>query len=341
MSKRNNAVDMFRYVAAIMVVMIHTQPFAEINSNLGFICSKILPRVAVPFFFSIAGYYYIGRLMEGKHVFKKYISNLILVYTLWSVVYFMENLVIQILQYHQVSLMKFLQQCLKNYFIYGSNYHLWFFQALIISVIVATACYKVKVLAILAKGAIVLYIFGCLGSSYFSIGNQIPIFSVLINGSHFTLIRRIVLMGLPFFMLGYFLNVHKTKIIGVRNKFVLGGGLATFIIFVLEIIIVVTMQIEKEIIVTFFLYPLVAVIITTLLKNPMRRFDKFGGTLRRIANFTYYIHPLIIIILKGLAKYCIVLSTPTVVFFITTVFCTVVGLGVTKQDNKWIKRLVS
>lgn len=58
---RNVAVDIFRYISALMVVAIHIHPFTDLNSTMGFICTQVLPRIAVPYFFAISGYFYIKK----------------------------------------------------------------------------------------------------------------------------------------------------------------------------------------------------------------------------------------------------------------------------------------
>ena len=60
---RNNAIDIFRYVCAILVISIHSEPFLEINSSLHYFFVQVVPRIAVPFFFTIAGYYYIKSML--------------------------------------------------------------------------------------------------------------------------------------------------------------------------------------------------------------------------------------------------------------------------------------
>lgn len=50
---RNCSIDIFRYVCAILVVVIHTIPFGDISKEMGYIFSQIISRIAVPFFFCI------------------------------------------------------------------------------------------------------------------------------------------------------------------------------------------------------------------------------------------------------------------------------------------------
>ena len=58
----NNSIDIFRLLCAVMVVAIHTAPFSDISGPLGDLCTNLLPRIAVPYFFATAGYFYISAL---------------------------------------------------------------------------------------------------------------------------------------------------------------------------------------------------------------------------------------------------------------------------------------
>ena len=48
------SIDFFRYLCAIMVIAIHPHPFKDINENLGYYFTPILPRIAVSFPFAVS-----------------------------------------------------------------------------------------------------------------------------------------------------------------------------------------------------------------------------------------------------------------------------------------------
>ena len=54
---RTNSIDLFKFVAALLVVAIHTEPFRDINDTVNFVFSQILCRSAVPFFAICTGYF--------------------------------------------------------------------------------------------------------------------------------------------------------------------------------------------------------------------------------------------------------------------------------------------
>lgn len=53
LEKRNTTTDLFKYVAAAMVVAIHTMRTFGTDSIFGFFIINVLCRIAVPFFCSM------------------------------------------------------------------------------------------------------------------------------------------------------------------------------------------------------------------------------------------------------------------------------------------------
>jgi len=56
---RTCSVDILRLVCAIFVVAIHTSPFMDISEPLGSFVKYRLSTIAVPYFFAVAGFFYI------------------------------------------------------------------------------------------------------------------------------------------------------------------------------------------------------------------------------------------------------------------------------------------
>lgn len=55
---RNNSIDIFRYIAAVLVIAHHTDVLADVHPMLSYLLSQVLPRISVPFFFAVSGYFY-------------------------------------------------------------------------------------------------------------------------------------------------------------------------------------------------------------------------------------------------------------------------------------------
>lgn len=59
MNDRNNlgAFDIFRIIAAILVIAIHTSPLRSVNAAANHFVTGVAARIAVPFFFAMTGYF--------------------------------------------------------------------------------------------------------------------------------------------------------------------------------------------------------------------------------------------------------------------------------------------
>ena len=336
MKERNASIDIFRLICALMVVSIHTAPLAEWGHNWRYLTVQILPRIGVPFFFCTMGYYYIGSLLKGECKFAQTMKRLLLTYGLWSIIYYIPDFK-QVLN-GSVSLIGFFANCLRYFLIYGSREHFWFFPAVFFSVVITTLFAKVGKLSWLAGVSVGAYILGLLGCSYYGLGSQIPIISAFINFSQYDLIRRIVLMGFPFFMMGYFLqkidlkNISNKKVIAVEGIY-----LTTFLV---EIIFVNKMQIQRNIIITVFLYLLLFNTMLLLLKNPCGKYGKIARTTRDMSNFIYYSHPLFMIWINMIMNYCVGRNArETELFLLTVISAGSIGYFLHKGDNKYLNKL--
>lgn len=332
--QRNNSIDVFRYICAIMVVCIHSHPFYEFSPQFSYIVSNIFPRIAVPFFFCISGFYFFQHIADDKEYYKKYINRLLLTYSIWSLIY----LSLQFVSWRggQQPLSVFLMQSIKNFVIYGVEGHLWFFPALIFSVIIATIIYLNGFEKVLIPSSIILYIIGVLGGSYTKIGSAIPILNVLYGLDSFDTIRRIFLMGYPFFVSGLLINKYKSKIMNVSSKKMTALLSGSFVLWIIEIALILKNNLGKEIIITFGLYFLLLSTVSFLIRNPLPQYVKLGYRCRHLANFTYYSH----IFFGILITHFLGDISPTLYFILIIIIPALICTMIMKINNKYLNLLI-
>lgn len=329
------SINMTRLICAYMVVAIHVHPFEEYSTILEYIFTQIIPRIAVPFFFLTSGYFYTRSLLNQRNKEIDYLKRLIFTYSVWSGIYIIFKLLVSP---EQISF----KSVIFNYFFLGTEYHLWYFPALIFCVIVSTIFYKIKKLNLLAITSIIFYFIGLLGCSYYGIGINIPFLNKLFLFSHFTLIRRVIMMGLPFFMAGYYVNYFRDTIVSIKNKSLIIIFIATVLLFILEIFTVNLLAIQENVIITIFLYLLTIVVFSLCLKNPLDNLLCLDNKFKVIANFTYYSHPIFITVISVIYKKLfdsILLPTPKFLYVI--IFTTVGALILNKFNIKWINKIIS
>lgn len=338
-NERICSVDIFRYICAIMVVAIHTHPFAEAGASAEFVFSQVLPRIGVPYFFAVAGYFYSEKSDKNYNTTRPYIYRILLTYFIWSCIYYL----IDFVQGGYANVKSFLAGSVYNFVITGSHYHFWFFPALIFSVLLTTLLFKLKCRKLLIPISIILYGIGVLGCAYFKIGVQIPVLKILFTSAHFEIIRRVLLMGFPFFVSGYLVfRVQEKAERRISNKKMYLLLIAAAIIWLAEIIAVEAAGIADNIVLTFGLYLLVISSLLVLLRNPLPKYQALSKKSRVLANFTYYAHPLFISFLRWFfPKAFNVQITQTPQFFLTLFLTGSLGLIIYKLNNKWINYLAN
>lgn len=80
-SKSYNSIDLFKFIAAILVVAIHTHPFGE-NPDVDYYFTCFC-RIAVPFFFITTSFFF---FRKAKPDIKAYTKRLSILYLLWFII---------------------------------------------------------------------------------------------------------------------------------------------------------------------------------------------------------------------------------------------------------------
>ncbi len=332
-----NSIDILRLLCAIMVVAIHTTPFTEFKGQAGYYAAYVFPRLGVPFFFAVSGYFYISSLLQGKKVFFKYLKRLAAIYILWSFIYILVDY-IQTVRYDH-SLLLFAKTSLFNFFITGSHYQLWFFPTLFFCVITVTILKKhINLLFIVSA---LLYLAGCLAGAYYGLGSNIPLIKAVYDSPHLELIRRNLFMGLPFFLLGYFLLLFYPKLEKLKGKVFLFALAASAVLYILEIVVIRDLKLNANVITTVFLYPLLTAVLILCLRYPLPGCSKAARFCKTSSNFIYYSHPLYMFIAARLLSKLFNLTLPPTPEFVLICSLTLLSSYIIfKLDNRYLNKLV-
>ena len=141
------AIDMFRLVAAALVIMIHTGDIPFLGESGNLLLSGVIARTAVPFFFAVTGFF--TDLSSAENV-KKLLKKTVLMYAAATAVY---------LPYGSYF------ASIKQVVFDGSFYHLWYFPALALGAEIVFFLKKLPTAAALTIAS-ALYAFGLCGDSY-------------------------------------------------------------------------------------------------------------------------------------------------------------------------------
>ncbi|MBQ4067981.1 MAG: acyltransferase [Lachnospiraceae bacterium] len=342
---RNSSIDIFRLCCAIMIIMGHTYFLKDISPIAGFWAARFLPRICVPFFLCTTGYFYIHGLKNGKNTFVKQIKYILKAYIAWTVIYYSLSLVLAIK--NNESMGNFFKERFVNFFFEGSYYHLWYFPALIYPFILAALCYKIgkmKGIKVLAYTSIIIYVIFFIGTDYINLGQYIPLINNLYKVNKYEVIRGILGMGLPFFMMGYFVNVTEDwykKITPSQSTVLFLFWFGGYIIETICAFLTTPLDsAAEEICVAIMLLPTLFFFFVFLLKHPYPQYGKYTGYCKRMSNYIYFVHPIFIAIIELGASIIGKHISNTPLFFIITIISLISGTIFYKLDNKYTRLLV-
>lgn len=90
MVSRNNTIDFAKFIAALLVVAIHTALFRDVNQTLYIVFNLVVCRLGVPFFAICTGYYLCKKTKNSQRfLIWKQEWKLVKIYALWTVLYFL------------------------------------------------------------------------------------------------------------------------------------------------------------------------------------------------------------------------------------------------------------
>ncbi len=152
-------IDLFKLFFSFFVIFIHCHP----EGTLSFVIANGIGRLAVPFFFVVAGYFLAQKILSssseawqtGVYAFLKRIFKM---YLIWSAIYLPLMLVIFLVGRGYTPL-ECLVEYLRAFFFTGSFSHLWYLPALLTgAAIVSLLCKKLDLRVIFALGLLLFFV---------------------------------------------------------------------------------------------------------------------------------------------------------------------------------------
>lgn len=196
--------DILKYAASILVILFHINMYVRVFGNGEFLVLNIAARLAVPLFFLIAGYLIAINETHGEHYIRKYLKNLFCTYVIWAIIYLPAGF--QYLLSIDLPWYLFPFAIIFGFLYFGTYYHLWFFPALFLSVLILKYWKKYFSMNALLIISFVLLILGSLESymDYLS-----PTFQSFFHQYYFSIFyttRNFLFFGLFYVVLGYWIQ---------------------------------------------------------------------------------------------------------------------------------------
>lgn len=291
--KQYAGIDRFRLIAAILVITIHTSPLSSVSGTADFILTRLIARVAVPFFLMTSGFFVLpAYLNNGKEKLLHFFQKTALLYGISILLFLPVNLYARTWQTAS-PIVHFLKDVLIN----GTFYHLWYLPAALLGMGVSVLLLKMlgprKSMGI----AVLLYAVGLFGDSYYGAAKQLPFLNSFYN-EVFSVCdyTRNGLFFAPIFLLsGFYLAKHAKQL---RLKGCTTGFSISFALMLAEALILRFLGWQRFDSMYVFL-PGCMIFLFCIL-------TLWGGKAKAIyrpwSMVVYIIHPLMILFVRGAAK---------------------------------------
>jgi surface polysaccharide O-acyltransferase-like enzyme len=339
MSKtNNNAVDVMKFLSAILVVIIHAPPLLSYSKTANFILVEIISRVAVPFFFVCGGYFFFNKikLTNGKIdvninnflPVKKYILHLTRIYAFWTLFYLLWWIP---LWYHGGFLtLSNIKGYVLSIFISGSYYHLWYIVALIYGMVFTYTILRFVRLKLVIAISVIFYLIGTFAYSYSWLANG----NFLLN--HFLKLYDLfsslsvgIFRAFPYLVMGLVFSKYRIKI-------------STPLSATISVVCLFSLAMEVWFLKTFghsskFSYVFLTGVTVFFIFNTVSKIKL--KLLRKISSVIYFVHPMLINI-NGLILSHYFRTDNSAVLFISVTICSVlfsVGFIKLSQINHFYK----
>ena len=287
-----SGIDYFRFIAALLIVAIHTSPLSSFSETGNFIFTRIVARVAVPFFFMTSGFFLISRYTCNAEKLEAFIKKTTLIYGVAILLYIPINV------YNGYFKMdNLLPNIIKDIVFDGTLYHLWYLPASIIGA--AIAWYLVKKLnypkALMV--ASVLYLIGLFGDSYYGITEKISclnsLYTYIFQVTDYT--RNGIFFAPIFFILGGFIADNRPQI--TFGKSFLGFAISLALMLG-EAMILHHFDLQRHDSMYVFLLPCMYFLFIVILHFKGKRLV----SLRTASLIIYIIHPMMIVVIRLFSK---------------------------------------
>lgn len=294
-NKKYGGLDYFKILAAFLVVAIHTSPLTSFNNTADFILTRVIGRVAVPFFFMVTGYFmmsgYLFHKSKSVASLLTWVRKNLLLYAGVIVLYLPVNFYAGQLKGAGIS------DILRMLLFDGTFYHLWYLPASVVGVLlVYLISRKLPFKAVLGI-TLLLYGIGLFGDSYYGLISNLPFISSFYDTLFqvFSYTRNGLFFAPIFLVMGAWIAQtkgtyhHRTNFIGLflSFAFMLAEGLTLH-----------SWGVQRHDSMYIGLLPCMFFLFQIILSIEMPPVTY----LRSLSTWIYLLHPLFIVLVRGGAK---------------------------------------
>ena len=303
--------NVLKYISSILIIVLHLRPFLNFSNELDLAFNNIVTRICVPIFFMITGYFVAKKEKENKNYIKDYIKKTIPLYFVWSLLYIPVavgtiiqylpiineyvskiNIALPLLIILSVILLPIIVLVALCYT--GVYYHLWYFPAIIFSLLVLKKWKKKFNIKYLLMISFTLLLFGATETYYGTLPLSVKRIVSYYYNIFFTT-RNFLFFGLFYVVLGYYLGTKKK----VYSKYCFLKLIVSFFLLTFEAILLHdTTRLNSNILLSCIPLTYYLFISSIYITNNTKSNFQFGV----YSKYYYLIHPMVIFLISLVFK---------------------------------------
>lgn len=303
--------NILKYISSILIIILHLRPFLNSSNELDLAFNNIITRICVPIFFIITGYFVAKKEKVNENYIKEYIRKTIPLYFVWSLLYIPViigtiikylpiineyiskiNITLPFLIILSIILLPIIVLVALCYT--GVYYHLWYFPAIIFSLIVLKKWkqkFNIKYLLIIS---FILLLFGATETYYGVLPLSIKRTLSYYYNIFFTT-RNFLFFGLFYVVLGYYVGTKEKA----YSKYCFLKLIVSFFLLTFEAILLHdTDRLNSNILLSCIPLTYYLFISSIYITNSMKLDFQFGT----YSKYYYLIHPMAIFVISSLYK---------------------------------------
>lgn len=213
-SKVYTGIDVFKLIAAVMIVLLHT---IETTNYYACLIKEVFTRFAVPFFFIASGFFlYNGleRAFSKGEYFRKYEKNILIIFGVWAIIIYSPFVIYEYITNNSgESVIKIIAILIRRILVIGPGPY-WYLVALFWAAAFIYFFYTRNKENILWGGMVIGF---CMQIAYVCFRgalSEVTIFNYFFKGIYgiFSWEYNVFMYGIPFMGIGYLLNKKEVRV---------------------------------------------------------------------------------------------------------------------------------
>ena len=293
--KQYGGLDVFKLIAALLVICVHTSPLTIFSANADFFLTRIVARIAVPFFLMISGFFVLPQYLfagsRGTRPLVRFLKKTAFLYALAIVIYLPVNFYAG--QFKGLDTADVIRMVLFD----GTFYHLWYLPAVILGDMIVFLLSRKLPSKVVMAVSLLLYGIGLMGDSYFGTISGVPVLSTAYDAMFhvFSYTRNGLFYAPVFLAMGAWLG-HSSRI---RNVKISAAGFAlSMVLMTAEGFFLHHLGWQRHDSMYLTLLPCMYFLYQFLIAWEQKPEPSF----RIISTWIYLSHPLFIVVVRGMAK---------------------------------------